>query len=66
MEENETTVVTGNVATSDTAPAMDGYVAPEVAAAQAGEQVDFSMHVYVEDDPALGLVNDLNADPADA
>ena len=60
MEENrvETTPVTGNVNRPEDSPALDGYVSPEIVAAEQGNVVDFSKHVYVDDDPALGLVSD--------
>lgn len=43
MKENrKTRSVTGVVNAPDDTPAMDGWVSPDIAAAQAGETVDFS------------------------
>lgn len=48
-EKRKTETVSGSVAAPDDSPVVDGWVAPEIEAAENGETVDFSKHVTEED-----------------
>ena len=54
---------TAAIAASEPTVPLDGYVSPDVQAAEAGEQADFSMHVPITEDevPADAVEPDPNA-----
>lgn len=51
MEEILTQNDQGSVTDPNEPAPMDGYVSPDVLAAQAGETVDFSKHVLNDEEP---------------